>query len=96
MKRTILVAIALMFIGGTASAALIAYEPFDYADGTQILGQNGGFGWGGAWGPADCCGGVVKQPGLQFDLCDELGNKLEFAPQEECWTPVRPLGELRY
>ena len=96
MKRVILVAIALMFIGGTASAALIAYEPFDYPDGTALIGLNGGFGWGGPWGPQGCYGGVVTQPGLKFDLCDELGNKLDFTPPEEVFTPVRPVAEELY
>ena len=28
---------------------LLAYEGFDYAAGAALAGQNGGFGWGGAW-----------------------------------------------
>jgi hypothetical protein len=37
----------------TTRADLIAYEPFDYAEGTSLLGQNGGVGWTSAWGPRD-------------------------------------------
>lgn len=40
-----------MMLGATpnASAVLLVYEPFDYADGSAILGQDGGQGFTGAW-----------------------------------------------
>ena len=52
------VAAALIWTAGSVSAALIAYEGFDYertqwtdgtTDGEGIAGLNGGSGWGGAW-----------------------------------------------
>lgn len=32
-----------------AAAALLSYEPFDYTVGSDVLGQDGGGGWAGAW-----------------------------------------------
>ena len=91
MKRTIVIALAVMLFAGTASAALIAYEPFDYAVG-GLAGQNGGFGWGGPWeAPEGCYGGEVAEPGLSGGMCDVTGNKAKFQPPEEAWTPIRPL-----
>lgn len=36
-------------LAGGARAALLSYEPFDYTVGSDVLGQNGGGGWTGAW-----------------------------------------------
>ncbi|MEM1210939.1 MAG: PEP-CTERM sorting domain-containing protein [Planctomycetota bacterium] len=36
-------------IAGSAAAASIAFEGFDYAVGSAVVGANGGTGWGGAW-----------------------------------------------
>src|SRR5438552_18986585 len=35
--------------GNSAHGALLAYEGFDYPDGSSIDGQNGGLGWTNAW-----------------------------------------------
>ncbi|MGE9267868.1 MAG: hypothetical protein ACQKBY_07205, partial [Verrucomicrobiales bacterium] len=40
---------------GTASAAMIATESFDYSE-DPLSGANGGTGWGGAWGNASANG----------------------------------------
>src|ERR1043165_7078251 len=43
---------ALMFVTASTSttrAALTAYEGFNYADGSDIAGQNGGTGWSTPW-----------------------------------------------
>ncbi len=52
--RRVLVALAVfsmvgMYFCNVAQATLIAYEPFNYAAGGAVLGQNGGVGWTGAW-----------------------------------------------
>jgi hypothetical protein len=49
----LLMAAQLSFGQTQASADLIAYERFDYTEGTDLLGQNGGVGWTSAWGPRD-------------------------------------------
>jgi hypothetical protein len=36
---------------GRATAELIAYEPFDYTESTQLVGANGGTGFASAWAP---------------------------------------------
>ena len=44
------IAIGLLLTASTASANLLAYEGFDYAAGTgNLVGLDGGTGWGGAW-----------------------------------------------
>ncbi|NJL31302.1 MAG: PEP-CTERM sorting domain-containing protein [Phycisphaerales bacterium] len=60
---------------GTAQADLLVYEGFDYADGSALLAQSGGSGWGGAW-LADWGGGVsVNTPSLTYGDLDVLGNR---------------------
>lgn len=46
-----LLAVGGLVAGGArpAEAALLSYEPFDYTVGSDVLGQNGGGGWTGAW-----------------------------------------------
>jgi hypothetical protein len=44
--------VALLWLCWTASpisAALLAYEPFDYQAGLLLVGKGGGFGFGGPW-----------------------------------------------
>jgi hypothetical protein len=52
MIRTLLIAsfVCSVFVANAATAALIAYEPFDYAPvGSPLLGRSSGFGFSGAW-----------------------------------------------
>jgi hypothetical protein len=44
-----LAGLSVTSFGPLASAQLIAYEPFDYAVGSDVLGQSGGVGFTGAW-----------------------------------------------
>lgn len=70
MKTKKLVALALLgggalISGGTASAALVVYEGFDYTAGTDFAnganaGLNGGTGFGGSWNGAIPTGGTVN------------------------------------
>ncbi len=58
LRMAAVVAAALIWTAGSVSAALIAYEGFDYdrkqwtdgtSDGEGIAGLDGGSGWGGPW-----------------------------------------------
>jgi hypothetical protein len=48
MKTITAIALSAALVSGPASAALIAYEGFNYGGGS-IAGQNGGSGWTSAW-----------------------------------------------
>jgi len=52
MKKSTLCIIALLAVvlcAGMAQAAPFVYEGFDYSEGTDIAGLNGGDGWSSAW-----------------------------------------------
>lgn len=65
-------------------AALIAYEGFDYASGSDIRGQNGGTGWasGSSWSgyaPSVTWPGLVTSSGLSYGSLAIQGNALTTA-----------------
>ncbi len=47
-QKLILLAVAMAIVAGSASAAVLVYEPFDYADG-WLTGQGGALGTTGTW-----------------------------------------------
>lgn len=47
-----LLIMAMLSVGGTSHAALLAYDGFDYS-GAAIDGQNGGFGFASGWSDGD-------------------------------------------
>ncbi len=60
------------------NAALIAYEPFDYAPTNGVFGLNGGDGWGEAWRGTGGDNNIVTAPGMEYTNGDTLftkGNK---------------------
>lgn len=67
---------------------LFAYEPFDYPAG-PLSGQNGGFGWAGAWAdieaacpPGQLATNVAVEGNLQFDKMRTIGgHSLQVAQQ---------------
>jgi hypothetical protein len=67
----ILAALANVLCISPAAAAIIAQEDFNYAPG-PLAGNNGGTGWGGAWGTP----GV----GSLATVIDVSGNPLAFSP----------------
>ncbi|TWT85724.1 hypothetical protein Pla123a_05310 [Posidoniimonas polymericola] len=50
---------AAMLAAGSASAELVAYEPFDYNENEALNGQNGGGGFTSAWRDAGAAGGTI-------------------------------------
>lgn len=48
-KNPIVHAFALSVLALPALASPVAYEPFDYAPGSGLIGLSGGSGWSGAW-----------------------------------------------
>lgn len=50
---------AATLMAGMAPAELLVYEPFDYADGSGLAGQNGGGGFTSAWRDASIAGGTI-------------------------------------
>jgi hypothetical protein len=65
-----------------ASAALIVYEGFEYADGTNLRTQTGGFGWSGAWTNTGSATETATTPGLTYPNLAVLGNKGTLAGQQ--------------
>jgi hypothetical protein len=57
------------------SASLLSYEGFDYAPGSSIVGQNGGFGFTQAW-QLNSSGGVLTNQGYSLSYTDPQGNRL--------------------
>jgi len=58
-------------LAGSASAATIVYDGFDYPAGS-LGGQTGGIGWGGPWDG----GQTVSTPGLDYPGLPIVGNKV--------------------
>src|SRR5512133_2579345 len=86
MKRTLclLAGVAALVLGYNqpVKADLIAYEGFDYAAGSDLSFQNGGFGWSTAWGTnssgttiaGNMLGAGIKAGNLSYT--DLAGNSL--------------------
>ena len=73
-----LIVIAALLIGATqyAHAMLIAYEGFDYKEGTSLTGATGGVGWKDAWFSWSKAtnGSKIVSPGLSRDGMALSGN----------------------
>jgi hypothetical protein len=65
-------------------AVLQVYDGFTYADGTNIVGQNGGGGWSNAWNATGLTGTTnsATAPGLTYAGLSAMGNKLTLAGQQ--------------
>lgn len=67
VRATMTIAI-LLFAAGAGRASLVAYEPFDYAEGQPVNGLGGGTGWGGSsfpnWDTSSGTVATVASPGL--------------------------------
>jgi len=63
---------------------LQVYDGFTYADGTNIVGQNGGGGWSNAWNATGLTGTTnsASTPGLTYAGVSAMGNKLTLAGQQ--------------
>lgn len=79
MKATLAAITAGILTLGAATMAraeLLAYEGFDYMEGTSIVGQNGGFGFASAWaGNAAIVPNYVALAG-SFTYTDSFGNSI--------------------
>ena len=72
----IILLIALMILAGnSAHGALLAYEGFDYLDGSSIDGQNSGLGWTNAWYDPLAVFPSTNVAG-SLTYTDQSGNKL--------------------
>lgn len=69
---------AAAVFSSSLSAALIAYEAFDYAPGSSLVGQAGGTGFSTAWGSSGGLG-TIEVPGLGWPDLTTTGNKLYVA-----------------
>ena len=74
--QKILASTSLLVLANTASAALIAYEGFDYSDpiGTTVGGLNGGTGWDEAFPNPD--GPHTLAAGLTFSTLPTVGGAM--------------------
>ncbi len=65
--------------GGTCHAVLLGYDGFDYAVGSNIVGETGGIGWANAWSgtaPSATIGDRdVQSPGATYPPLQTAGNK---------------------
>lgn len=80
MKTGIVMMLLMGLAAGTVQAALIAYEPFEGVDGTDVDTTTGGTGWTGAW--SDTRGAatqfVFSDPGLTFGGLETSGLKATY------------------
>lgn len=53
-----------MAFAASASAELLLYEPFGYTAGADLVGQNGGTGFTGAWRDGAAGGGIIQAGSL--------------------------------
>jgi Pel9A-like, right handed beta helix region/Immunoglobulin I-set domain len=67
---------AILFQAGTASAALLAYEPFTNAPGAALFGSSDGFGFSGAWQDYQSSLGVATNTGFGLGYTDGSSNRL--------------------
>ncbi|HET7625246.1 MAG TPA: hypothetical protein VFM25_08270, partial [Verrucomicrobiae bacterium] len=78
-SRSLLFTAALLLAGSAtnrnARAALLAYEPFTNAPGTDIIGSGDGFGFSGAW-QSNGSGGVATNTDYGLKYTDSSGNTL--------------------
>ena len=75
LRGLIILLIALMIpAGNSAHGALLAYEGFDYPDGSDITGKNGGLGWTNAWYEIATFPSTNVAGSLTY--IDQSGNKL--------------------
>jgi hypothetical protein len=80
MKRTYACLLSTLILGcltiaPRANAALLAYEGFDYAAGSALTGQAGGFGFLTPWGASPGTA-VIHSPGMSYDSVQVSGNRL--------------------
>ncbi len=63
---------------------LLAYEGFDYTDGTSIRTQTGGTGWGAgaAWTNTGAATEIATTPGLTYQGLVVQGNKVTLTAQQ--------------
>lgn len=82
-----------------AHAALLVYEPFDYAVGSDILGQNGGIGFTGAWrehaaGSVPAGSFTVTSGSLSAAGVPTLGNSALATGEFGTLQPARDFNEI--
>lgn len=85
-SRCFLSAAAIFALGSIAlpssgQAALLSYESFDYTAG-NLVGQNGGTGFSGAWSAFNGANGttVVQAAGLEYSSLETDGGKAYITP----------------
>lgn len=76
IKQTILALLLGAAVMGSASAALIIYDGFDYSTGT-LAGDNGGSGWTSPWTQSGTSTVLsVVSPGLSYNQLQVTGNAI--------------------
>ena len=90
----------LVATASTASAALLAYEPFNYAAG-PLAGKNGGFGFTAAWfpqttyyTPGSTAGANVFASSLTYAGLATTGGSMESRNSYESAGRTLPVGSL--
>ena len=87
MKRILLSTFSVGLLAAflpTAQAALVAYEGYNYPDGTDLSGTSGGLGWSTAWGVTT--NDFARSPSMTY--VDSLGNALLTAGNRASYTGV--------
>lgn len=79
---------ALILSTSAMPAAVLAYEGFNYTAGSSLYTQNGGIGWGGAWG-SDSDGTITVNN--QSSWSGTTGNFVSTAPSLATTTSLRTL-----
>jgi len=94
-------ATALLGLGliQSSQATLLVYEPFDYTAGSDILGQNGGLGFTGAWrehsaGSVPAGSFTVTSGSLSHNGVPTSGNSALATGEFGTLQPARDFGEI--
>lgn len=64
-------------LASPATAALVAYEGFDYAANAGLLGLSGGSGWSGGWDDSQAVIGADAIQSGSMSYTDSMGNVLQ-------------------
>ena len=91
-----LAALTVLAAGRASDAALLAYEGFDYAVGSDVSGQSGGTGFSGPWAPGGFNASIsdhldVAAGSVPFGLLLTNGNRAASGPTNAIAGVTRPL-----
>jgi hypothetical protein len=74
LNSTLINVFSAVVLSAAAQAALVVYEPFDYASGTDVVGKSGGTGFSAVWSGTGTTGAVDVGTGLGLGSLSVTGG----------------------